>query len=217
MTYWERRLHYLLDKEDSYLLFSLYQRIKNAVNSNNIQEVHNLRKELWIYDIPLEMENYFKRIMNKLSNYSTIIDMEQRISQLLKRQKQKSGRSFRDIAESTGVNISYIYKLYDGQQNNPSLPIVASIAETFGINILDLLKSLLGDTYFEHLQNNKIKEGKDSVQSIEEISYEAITNPSFVSLIKAIHESEWTAETKEEDLKNIAIYIDTFKNSKRLF
>lgn len=53
---------------------------------------------------------------------------------------EKQNVSLKDLANKSGVSLSYIYNLSNGYRCNPSLETLNSIAKALNVTIDDLLK-----------------------------------------------------------------------------
>lgn len=79
------------------------------------------------------------------------MDIANNLGELLKSIRQANGIKINEVAEATGLSISYISRLEGGSRTNPTIDVLVNLSKFYHV---DLFKLVIGELCFD---NNSTK------------------------------------------------------------
>lgn len=91
-----------------------------------------------------------------------------RVGDYLKCMRENKGLRLKDVAEKSGISISYLNRLERNERFNPSIPLLTRLVKSLDISIIDLLQisveigeSKLTDIRDVIIEGNYVIDGKE--------------------------------------------------------
>lgn len=116
----------------------------------------------------------------------------------LKCMRENKGLRLKDVAERSGISVSYLNRLERNQRFNPSISLLTKLVKSLDISILDLLQISLEIDKEKSIDiRDVILEGSYVMES-KEVSEEV--RVLLCDIIQIIRNNEWTKEKKADML-----------------
>jgi transcriptional regulator with XRE-family HTH domain len=116
----------------------------------------------------------------------------------LKCMRENKGLRLKDVAERSGISVSYLNRLERNERFNPSIPLLTKLVKSLDISILDLLQISLEidkeksiDIRDVILEGNYVMESKEVSEEVRVL---------LCDIIEIIGNDEWKKEKKADML-----------------